>query len=203
MGFRCAERDPRPLHVSQPGLDIGIALKLAGYCRRHQIDIIHAHQCTPWFYAALSRLVYSPPRLLLEEHGRFFPEVMNRKRGRFSTRLPQDRLTHRFVAVSEDVRNRLVKYEGLIYDQIEVVYNGVAHVPSLDSTERDQLRRSLGVGPDDFLVGTAGRFDPIKNLPMLLKSIAGAREKTASFAVCSWAMDPSSKRSKNCGTIWD
>ncbi len=164
----------------QPGLDIGIALKLAGYCRRHQTDIIHAHQCTPWFYAALSRLAYSPPRLLVEEHGRFFPEVMNRKRALFNKTVTGP-LTHRFVAVSGDVRNRLVKYEGLIYDQIEVVYNGVAHVPSLDSTERDQLRRSLGIGPDDFLVGTAGRFDPIKNLPMLLKSIAGAREKTASL----------------------
>ena len=68
----------------QSGLDAGVALKLAQYCRRHQVDIIHAHQCTPWFYAGLSRLVYSSPRLLLEEHGRFFPEVMNRKRAFFN-----------------------------------------------------------------------------------------------------------------------
>jgi len=171
-----------PVHCMyrQPGLDIGIALKLAKYCRRHQINIIHAHQCTPWFYAALSRLVYSPPRLLFEEHGRFFPEVVNRKRALFNKTAIRP-LTHRFVAVSEDVRNRLVEYEGLPCNQIEVVYNGVAPDPPLDGSERDQLRQSLGIGPDDFLVGTAGRFDPIKNLPILLKSIAGAREKSASL----------------------
>ena len=171
-----------PVHCMyrQPGLDIGIALKLARYCRRHQIDIIHAHQCTPWFYAALSRLVYSSPRLLLEEHGRFFPEVMNRKRALFNKTAVRP-LTHRFVAVSEDVRNRLVDYEGLLHNQIEVVYNGVAPAPPLDGAERNLLRRSLGIGPDEFLVGTAGRFDPIKNLPMLLKSIAGARKKTTSL----------------------
>ena len=144
------------------------------------MDIIHAHQCTPWFYAALSRLVYSPPRLLLEEHGRLFPEVMNRKRVFFNSTVVR-RLTHRFIAVSEDVRNRLVKYEGLNFDQIEIVYNGVAPDSPLERAVREQLRQSLGIGPDDFLVGTAGRFDPIKNLPMLLKSIAGAREKTASI----------------------
>ena len=82
------------------------------------------------------------------------------------------------------MRNRLVEYEGLLYNQIEVVYNGVAPDHPLDSTERDQLRQSFGIGPDDFLVGTAGRFDPIKNLPMLLRSIADARKKIFPFAVC-------------------
>jgi glycosyltransferase involved in cell wall biosynthesis len=164
----------------QPGLDTGIILKLAQYCRRHQVDIIHAHQCTPWFYAALSRLIYGRPRLLFEEHGRLFPEVMNRKRVLFNSAVVRH-LTDRFIAVSEDVRNRLVKYEGLNFEQVEIVYNGVAPGSPLDGTVREQLRQSLGIGPDDFLVGTAGRFDPIKNLPMLLKSIARAREKTASI----------------------
>jgi L-malate glycosyltransferase len=164
----------------QSGLDISVALKLAQYCLRHRVDIIHAHQCTPWIYAALSRLVYGSPRLLLEEHGRFFPEVTNRKRVFFNKTVIRH-LTHRFIAVSEDVRNRLVEYEGLPFDQIEVVYNGVVPDPLLDSTERDSLRQSFGIGADDFVVGTVGRFDPIKNLPMLLKGIAGAREKNVSI----------------------
>jgi glycosyltransferase involved in cell wall biosynthesis len=170
-----------PVHClyRQSGLDISSAVKLAQYCRRHQVDIIHAHQCTPWFYAALSRLVYSPPRLLLEEHGRFFPEVMSRKRI-FFNRILIRHLTHRFVAVSEDVKNRLVRYEGLDQTQIEVIYNGVVPDIQLDAAERNQLRRSFGTGAEDFLVGTAGRFDRIKNLPMLLKSIAAAREKISS-----------------------
>ena len=170
-----------PVHCMyrQPGLDIGVSSKLARYCRRYQIDIIHAHQCTPWFYAALSRLLYGFPRLLLEEHGRFFPEVPNPKRALFN-KFAIGPLTHRFVAVSEDVRNRLVQYEGLSHLQIEVIYNGVAPGELIDSATRNLLRKSFGIGPHDFLVGTAGRFDPIKNLPMFLNSIAGARAKVAS-----------------------
>ncbi len=171
-----------PVHClyRQSGLDTSCAVKLAQYCRSRRVDIIHAHQCTPWFYAALSRLVYSPPRLLFEEHGRHFPEVISRKRAFFNRSVIRN-LTHRFAAVSEDVRNRLVKYEGLDSEQIDVVYNGVTPDEQLNSKKRDQLRRSFGTGPKDFLVGTAGRFDPVKNLPMLLKSIAAAREKIASI----------------------
>jgi len=171
-----------PVHClnRQSGLDISTTLKLAQYCRRRQVDIIHAHQRTPWFYAGLSRLVYSAPRLLFEEHGRVFPEVMNRKR-MLLNRIAITHLTHRFVAVSEDVRDRLVKYEGLDRNRIDVVYNGVAPDQKLDSDQRNQLRRSFGAGPEDFLVGTAVRFDPVKNLPMFLKSIAAAREKIASI----------------------
>ena len=109
-----------------------------------------------------------------------FPEVISRKRAFFNRSVIRN-LTHRFAAVSEDVRNRLVKYEGLDSEQIDVVYNGVTPDEQLNSKKRDQLRRSFGIGPEDFLVGTAGRFDPVKNLPMLLKSIAAARKKIASI----------------------
>ncbi len=165
-----------PVHClyRQPGLDVSIAWKLAQYCRKHRVDIIHAHQCTPWFYAALSRLIYGRPRLLLEEHGRFYPEVPNPRRAFVNRRLIAT-LTHRFIAVSEDVKNRLVEFEGLDPSRIEVVYNGVSPDSPLAPEERDRLRRSFGASPGDFLVGTAGRLDPIKNFPMLLKSIASAR----------------------------
>src|SRR5579862_590351 len=58
----------------QPGLDASMPAKLKSHFQRHRTCIIHAHQCTPWFYSALSRLSHSEPRLLLQEHGRFHPE---------------------------------------------------------------------------------------------------------------------------------
>jgi glycosyltransferase involved in cell wall biosynthesis len=160
----------------QPGLDFAVALKLARFCRQWRIDIIHAHQCTPWFYAALARLIYSSPRLLFEEHGRFYPEVKKKKRI-LVNKILISKLTHSFVAVSEDIRRRLVKYEGLNYGKIEVIYNGVEPEAAVTVAERLELRREMGTGVDDFVVGTVGRLDPIKNLPLLVKSISCARKK--------------------------
>jgi glycosyltransferase involved in cell wall biosynthesis len=169
-----------PVHClwRQPGLDVGMAVKLARYCKERSIDVIHAHQCTPWFYSALSRLIHRAPKLVFEEHGRFFPEVQNRKRALFN-KLVIEPLTHRMVAISEDTKRRLEKYEGLDGARIEVVYNGARARERLDPAERERLREGFGVGREDFLVGTVGRCDPIKNLPLLLESIGRARESAS------------------------
>ena len=162
-----------PVHCvwRQPGMDLSMPRKLARLFRAAGTRLVHAHQCTPWFYAALARLRHRTPRLLLEEHGRFYPEVRNRKRALVNRAFIRP-LTHRFVAVSEDVRQRLETYEGLDARKIRVIYNGVTPPAALDAAARAALRASLGIGPAEFVVGTVGRFDSIKNLPMLVRSLA-------------------------------
>lgn len=160
----------------QPGLDVRMPVRLARGFRRMDARIVHAHQCTPWFYSALARVLYRTPRLLLEEHGRFYPETDHPWR-KMVNRLLISRLTHRFVAVSADVRQRLARYEGLDAKRIEVIYNGIGSVSPLAPDRRDLLRREFGWGSGEFVVGTVGRFDPIKNLPMLIEAIGNARAR--------------------------
>lgn len=164
-----------PVHAlyRQPGLDLSVAIRLASGLRAFGADIVHAHQCSAWFYSALSRLYHPAPRLVFQEHGRFHPEI-DRPRRRLVNRLLVRRLTHRFVAVSEDIRSRLVRYEGLDARQVQVIYNGVAPATALQPCDRTRRRAQLGIGSADFVVGTVGRFDPIKNLPMLLSAFAEA-----------------------------
>jgi glycosyltransferase involved in cell wall biosynthesis len=161
-----------------PGLDLSIIRRLAVLFRQRRTDIIHAHQCTPWFYCALSRLLNRGPRLLLEEHGRFYPEQDDAKK-RFVNRAIIRRLTHGFVAVSEDVRRRLIRYEGIPEsERIDVIYNGTQWDSNISDGDRRELREALGFATSDFVVGTIGRFDEIKNLPMLIEGIAGARQRS-------------------------
>ena len=157
----------------QPGLDLSMPGKIARIVRDQSVSIVHAHQCTPWFYGALSRIFCSGPRLLLEEHGRFYPEADHALR-RLVNRIAIIPLSHRFVAVSADVRRRLDRYEGLNAERTEIIYNGVDVGERLSNEERQVLRGELGVGSDEFLVGTVGRFDPIKNLPMLVSGLVQA-----------------------------
>ncbi len=165
-----------PVHClwRQPGLDLSMPVKIARIAREINAALIHAHQCTPWFYGALSRLFYSAPKLLLEEHGRFYPEEDKPTR-RQVNRAVIVPLSHRFVAVSEDVRWRLDRYEGLDAARVNVIYNGVDVGPRLSAPQRLTLRQTLGFTERDIVIGTVGRFDPIKNLPMLVESLAAAR----------------------------
>jgi L-malate glycosyltransferase len=157
----------------RPGIDLTLPAKLGFHFRQHRARIVHAHQCTAWFYSALSRLLNPGPRLLFEEHGRFYPEVESPARA-LVNRFVIRKLTHRFVAVSADIRDRLQRYEGLDAGQIDVVPNGVSAALPMKGGERKDLRRELGFDADDFVVGTVGRFDPIKNLPMLVASLEAA-----------------------------
>ncbi|MEJ0084605.1 MAG: glycosyltransferase [Pseudomonadota bacterium] len=167
-----------PVHCvwRRPGMDLSMPRKLAKLFRAAGTRLVHAHQCTPWFYSALARLGYGAPRLLLEEHGRFYPEVRNRKRAVVNRAMIRP-LTHRFVAVSEDVRQRLEVYEGLDAARIRVIYNGVTPPVELGAEVRAELRATFGIAPDEFVVGTVGRFDSIKNLPMLVRSLATVMQR--------------------------
>ena len=158
----------------QPGLDLALPGKIAAACKAWQADILHAHQCTPWFYAALSRLLYRRPRLIFEEHGRFYPETDSLLR-RLVNRWVIGPLTHHTVAVSQDIAERLVKHEGLRRGGIEVIPNGALPEEPMSPLEREALRQSLGIAPGDCVLGTVGRLDPIKNLPLFLNALAVLR----------------------------
>jgi len=155
------------------GIDFKLPYLISRYTKRFHIHIIHAHQTTPWFYSALSRLLNPRPYLLFEEHGRFYPEVFNKKMVLFNKAII-NRLTHRVVAVSEDIKNRLAIYEGIPKKKIEVIYNGI----KLQELDRDKFREKnrggLNLGPDDFVIGSVGRLDPIKNFPMLVRAVKEA-----------------------------
>lgn len=161
----------------QPGLDGAIPLRLAKLFRQHEVTLIHAHQCTAWFYCALTRLLYRKPKLLLHEHGRLYPEAESRKRILFNKMIACP-LTHKFTAVSSDLRTRLSRYEGIKKKNIEVVYNGVHLEVHKNAKKRRELRQALGFRDDEFVIGTLGRLDPIKNIPLLIGSIARLKKQS-------------------------
>jgi len=160
----------------EEGVDIYIPYLLSKYTKEFQTNIIHAHQTTPWFYSALSRLFNPKPYLLFEEHGRFYPEIKNKKKILFN-KLLINKLTHKVVAVSNDIKNRLIEYEGVSEKKIQVIYNGIK-IENIDTDHlKKECRKKLNLDEDDFVVGSVGRLDPIKNFPMLIKGIKIAKNQ--------------------------
>lgn len=159
----------------RPGKDWRLPSRLAKILRSEQVDIAHAHQYTPWFYTGLAKLLCPGVKLVFQEHGRHYPEVENPKRFWFN-RLFLRHLCVAATAVSEDIRRRLVAYEGLARRQVRVIYNGVLPQPVYSASERAGIRATLGLAPDDFVVGTVGRLDPVKNLELLIDGIYQARK---------------------------
>jgi sugar transferase (PEP-CTERM/EpsH1 system associated) len=174
LGEALADEGIKVVHLERrPGFDWRCVRRLSRLLAEERIGVIHAHQYTPFAYAVATRAFGRRPPVLFTEHGRFYPDYPNFKRKLFNRLLPDKR--DRFVAVGESVRQALIHNEGLPPRRVEIVYNGV-DLSAFDSgaTDRDEVRRELGIAGDTFLVLQVARLDTIKDHATALRAIAGA-----------------------------
>ncbi len=152
----------------RPGKDLSVAWRIAAHLRRTKVDVVHAHQIPAYVYGSLARVLYPVP-LIFTEHGRHLPDVASRARRLFNAWF-EPRIARSF-AVSETVKEALVRVEGFPPARIEVLRNGVDldrfHVEP-DSLE---LRRCFGIPANVRVVGSVGRLDAAKNHRVLLRAL--------------------------------
>ena len=69
------------------GRDWALARRMAHSFRARRVQVVHAHQYTPFFYSALANvLTRNRPGLIFTEHGRHYPDVVGPAR-RLANRL--------------------------------------------------------------------------------------------------------------------
>lgn len=147
----------------RPGIDWRMTYRLSRFLRHENVDLIHAHQYTPFFYAVVARLLCRRPPILFTEHGRYHPDYPRRKRI-IANRLLLER-RDRVVGVGEAVRQALIHNEGIRPERVEVIYNGIDVATFANgSLDHAGTRRELGLAPDDFVLLLVARLDPLKDL---------------------------------------
>ena len=63
------------------GIDWSVAARLADELNERNIDLVHAHQYSPFFYSAFARWRHSAKtKIMFTEHGRHYPDVVSWKR---------------------------------------------------------------------------------------------------------------------------
>jgi glycosyltransferase involved in cell wall biosynthesis len=154
----------------RPGIDWRCSRRLADLLRRERVDLVHAHQYTPFYYGITARLFCRRPPILFTEHGRWYPDYPRRKR-MFANRLLIER-RDRIVGVGQSVRQALIRNEGIPTGRVEVIYNGVdlsTFAENLD--DRTNARRAMGVGPEDFVILQVARLDALKDHPTAIRTM--------------------------------
>lgn len=159
-----ADGFPVRVLARRPGLDWRCAWQLGRFIRESGARLIHAHQYTPFFYAALARTIQPRVPILFTEHGRWFPDYPRRKRI-VANRVLLSR-KDRVVGVGECVRQALVANEGIRLDRIRLIYNGIDINPIANATtksDRQAVRAELGCSNEELLVVKVARFDYLKD----------------------------------------
>lgn len=154
-----------------PKLDRKLIRQIRKLIRDHRIDIVHAHQYTPFtygFFASLGRRA----KLIFTEHGRFYPDSSSRKRRLVNRALFP--FVDKVTAISEATKQAMVEYEVIPARKIEVIYNGIHAIEATPAEDQKQLRAELNIPEDAIIFGTIARFDPIKNQALMLRGFARA-----------------------------
>jgi L-malate glycosyltransferase len=168
------------IHLGRrPGRDYRVVWRMNRLIQARGIELIHAHQYTPFFYAALSKMVMMKRfRLILTEHGRGYPDLVSVER-RLVNRWLLGPMADAITGVCEFSVDSLARNDGFSRKNIAVIDNGIeldryepAHHPS-------EIRAALGLDPARRYVANIARFHPVKDQAMLLRAyalVAAARE---------------------------
>ena len=178
---RALRRTGTPVHVigRRPGLDWRCAARIAKLAARHNVDVIHAHQYTPFFYAALAQLWGSgQSKLIFTEHGRHWPD-RRRLRRALANRLWLLRRADRITAVGQFVRQALIDNEAVPADQIDVVYNGIVTERFAPGDELDvrRARVKLHLHPDEPVILQVAGFRDVKDHATALRALKCLHER--------------------------
>lgn len=147
--------------------------------RKQRPDILHTHRSKENMIGALVKRSGDVTALVQTVHGLGEPF-----RGLAALRASLHERIVRFVTpryfdmifpVSHDIERHLSR----VYPRMtfRVIHNAVRAAAPRTAEQRRRIRTELGIADDEFLIGTAGRFVPVKAYDMLLDSLAGVMQE--------------------------
>lgn len=191
MGFHChlavLQGGPLVRRVQQAGVKIlefdlkkilspeGIrkGLQLVSFLHQEQMDAVITYHADADIWAGLfARLARVP---LLISSRRDMGYLLKNKHVRCYRFL--NRFFTHFVSVSEAVKEEVARREGVPFDKITTIYNGVDLKNQRVPVNRAYQKQQLGLLPDVPVVGTIGSFRPIKGQEYFVRAAAQILEK--------------------------
>ena len=146
------------------------ALRLARIIRRSRPDVVHARNWSTWPDAALAKALARQARLVFSVHGWDVDVPASQLRALVCRQL--FRWTDHLCGVSRHVAQLFAAEMGLPAERFEILPNGVDVERFKPRSDRQAVRRSLGVDPDVVLLGSVGRMEPIKDYGLLVGATA-------------------------------
>lgn len=171
-----------PRKLGPIAVDPAALWKLRRWMLDRDIQLLHAHNLAPLVYSGLgARTAWRPergrPRVVYSEHNQIYSATA-RTQSRFKNYI---RLADHVVAVSRDLKGKLLAAPMSTRVPVDVIYNGIDG-KRFSAMSGETVRRELGLAPGELLIGTGvvlSRQKAIENLvraaPQVLKQAPQAR----------------------------
>ncbi len=176
--------------------DIRVIARLYRILLRERPDLLHTHKSKAGAVGRIAALLYRlttpsifrlkprPLKTLHTYHGHVLKGYFGRWRTRLFVAIERGLAgcTDRLLVVSEQQRKELL-------DQFRIGRAGQYRIMRLGvgmdggGAEMGAFRRRYGIGTDEFVLASVGRFAPIKNLDLLLGAFAGLVRRRPQLAI--------------------
>jgi glycosyltransferase involved in cell wall biosynthesis len=178
MQYLAEEKGIRPETVRELSPRLGPADLLAFYrllriFRGWKPDVVHTHTAKAGAVGRTAARCAGVPTVLHTFHGHVLRGYFSPPVETFFRLIEKNlsRITDRIITLSPALKDDLASMGIARPEQIDVVPLGMDLAAFRNgSARRGELRRELGIGPDQPLVGTVGRLVPIKNHRLFLEA---------------------------------
>jgi len=183
MDHLAEELGVRPLRIARMGRELGLGdipafARLLRELRRFRPDVVHTHAAKAGTLGRLAALVpgRGRPRVTVHTfHGHSLTGYFSPRKAAVFLRIERflAKRTTRLIAVSEEVRDDLVRLGVAPAERFEVIHLGLDLRrfdvdPAERRARRAALRSELGIPPDARLVTLVARLVPIKRVDRFL-----------------------------------
>jgi len=159
-----------------PFCDLHALIRLVLLFRRKRYDVIHTHSAKGGILGRIAARIASPSSVVVHTvHGLSFHEYQPPLATRFYIAVERFVLpfTDHFICVGEVMRERCLAVGLGRKDRYTVIYSGFPLRPYRESAaRRSVMRSSLGIRPEEQVVGMIGRLFPLKGQDYLLSAFA-------------------------------
>ncbi len=149
------------------GFDIKVIFRLIRILRKEKIDVIHTHNLFTLIYALPASLIAGTPIKVHTEHSyNYF--ITSRKRRLIAKIL--FKIVNKIIGVCDDVSNFLLDEMRTNPNKTFTILNGIDidkfFIPECCSILKNKDK--LGFKENDFIIGTIGRLERVKNHKLLI-----------------------------------
>lgn len=202
MGYFARAAGVEPLIIEEMSRelslgDVVVLFKILRELFRLKPHIVHTHKAKAGAVGRVAATIYkwlTPSALLLRPrkvgvvhtyHGHIFHSYYGAAKTRLFIAIERALArfcSDRIIAISERQRDEICgKFKVGRFDQFVVIHLGI-DFDEIDS-RRGQLRREVGAGAGDVLVGVVGRLCEVKNHAMLIESAAKMKIAGTAFVI--------------------
>lgn len=156
-----------------PTCDFLALLELVRLMRKENFTIVHTHNSKAGILGRLAAWLCKTPVIIHTIHSCVFryPNLSRFQRGLFFwIEKLASRITDRFIAISEPLRQEFIRAGFGPPDKFVTIYSGIELDRFKTSVDIERKKKELGIAGEDLVIGTVARFDEGKGYKELISA---------------------------------